>query len=38
MLGNLDPTVQGKVLDQMDQRPALVVMDTMNFWGKCDRK
>ena len=32
MLGNLDPTVQGKVLDQMDQRPALVVMDTMNFW------
>jgi sugar/nucleoside kinase (ribokinase family) len=32
MLGNLDPAVQGKVLDQMDQRPALVVMDTMNFW------
>jgi len=32
MLGNLDPTVQGKVLDQMDQRPAMVVMDTMNFW------
>lgn len=32
MLGNLDPTVQGKVLDQMDTRPAMVVMDTMNFW------
>jgi sugar/nucleoside kinase (ribokinase family) len=32
MLGNLDPGVQGKVLDQMAERPALVVMDTMNFW------
>jgi sugar/nucleoside kinase (ribokinase family) len=32
MLGNLDPVVQGKVLDQMAERPALVVMDTMNFW------
>lgn len=32
MLGNLDPAVQGKVLDQMEQRPALVAMDTMNFW------
>jgi sugar/nucleoside kinase (ribokinase family) len=32
MLGNLDPTVQAKVLDQMAERPALVVMDTMNFW------
>ncbi|MDX9749621.1 MAG: PfkB family carbohydrate kinase [Flavobacteriales bacterium] len=32
MLGNLDPAVQAKVLDQMAQRPALVVMDTMNFW------
>ncbi|HQV73977.1 MAG: bifunctional hydroxymethylpyrimidine kinase/phosphomethylpyrimidine kinase [Flavobacteriales bacterium] len=32
MLGNLDPVVQGKVLDQMNERPALVVMDTMNFW------
>jgi sugar/nucleoside kinase (ribokinase family) len=31
MLGNLDPKVQAKVLDQME-RPALVVMDTMNFW------
>lgn len=32
MLGNLDPKVQGKVLDQMNERPALVVLDTMNFW------
>ena len=31
MLGNLDPKVQAKVLDQVDA-PALVVMDTMNFW------
>lgn len=31
MLGNLDPVVQAKVLDQMEA-PALVVMDTMNFW------
>ena len=31
MLGNLDPKVQGKVLDQVED-PALVVMDTMNFW------
>jgi sugar/nucleoside kinase (ribokinase family) len=32
MLGNLSPQVQQKVLDQMNQRPKLVVMDTMNFW------
>ncbi|MBL7985742.1 MAG: bifunctional hydroxymethylpyrimidine kinase/phosphomethylpyrimidine kinase, partial [Flavobacteriales bacterium] len=31
MLGNLDPKVQGKVLDQTKDA-ALVVMDTMNFW------
>ena len=31
MLGNLDPKVQAKVLDQVTA-PALVVMDTMNFW------
>ncbi|MBL8001952.1 MAG: bifunctional hydroxymethylpyrimidine kinase/phosphomethylpyrimidine kinase [Flavobacteriales bacterium] len=31
MLGNLDPKVQAKVLDQVAD-PALVVMDTMNFW------
>ena len=31
MLGNLDPSIQIDVLDQME-RPKLVVMDTMNFW------
>lgn len=30
-LGNLDPTVQAKVLDQMDA-PELVILDTMNYW------
>lgn len=32
MLGNLTPQVQASVLDQMTQRPKLIVMDTMNFW------
>ena len=32
MLGNLTPAVQQKVLDQLDERPRLVAMDTMNFW------
>lgn len=32
MLGNIDPTLQSSVLDQMDQRPEWVVLDTMNFW------
>jgi len=32
MLGNLVPSIQRKVLAQMNQRPKLVVMDTMNFW------
>tara|TARA_B110000977_G_C10966415_1_gene450596 strand:+ start:190 stop:1119 length:930 start_codon:yes stop_codon:yes gene_type:complete len=32
MLGNLDPTVQRKVLAQLKTRPKLVVLDTMNFW------
>ena len=32
MLGNLDPTVQRKVLQQLKNRPKLVVLDTMNFW------
>ncbi len=30
-LGNLDPTVQQKVLDQMEA-PELVILDTMNYW------
>lgn len=29
-LGNLDPTVQASVLDQLN--PELVILDTMNFW------
>jgi sugar/nucleoside kinase (ribokinase family) len=32
MLGNLDPEVQIKVIDQLTTRPRLIVMDTMNFW------
>jgi sugar/nucleoside kinase (ribokinase family) len=32
MLGNLDPRVQSKVLSQLNTRPKLVVMDTMDFW------
>lgn len=32
MLGNLTPAVQNKVLEQMEKRPKLIVMDTMNFW------
>ena len=32
MLGNLMPSVQTKVLDQMKKRPKLIVLDTMNFW------
>ena len=32
MLGNLMPSVQKKVLNQMTKRPKLIVLDTMNFW------
>jgi sugar/nucleoside kinase (ribokinase family) len=32
LLGNLDPNLQLEVLDQMEAKPSLVVMDTMNFW------
>ena len=32
MLGNLVPAVQMSVIDQLENRPKLVVMDTMNFW------
>ncbi|AWI24973.1 PfkB family carbohydrate kinase [Flavobacterium pallidum] len=35
MLGNLHPLVQSSVLDQMEQKPKLVVLDTMNFWMDC---
>jgi sugar/nucleoside kinase (ribokinase family) len=32
MLGNLSPSVQMKVINQLRSRPKLVVLDTMNFW------
>ena len=32
MLGNLDPGVQIRVMEQLPVRPKLVVLDTMNFW------
>jgi len=34
MLGNLTPSVQMKVIQQMETRPKLIVLDTMNFWMK----
>jgi sugar/nucleoside kinase (ribokinase family) len=32
MLGNLHPLVQKSVLNQLEERPKLVILDTMNFW------
>ncbi len=32
MLGNLHPLVQQGVLDQMNKKPKLAILDTMNFW------
>lgn len=32
MLGNLAPSTQLSVINQMKKRPKLIVMDTMNFW------
>ena len=32
MLGNLDPIVQLSVLNQMESKPKLTILDTMNFW------
>lgn len=32
MLGNLAPSVQLSVIEQMRTKPKLVVLDTMNFW------
>src|SRR5690606_4762489 len=32
MLGNLTPEIQRTIIDQMEERPKLIVMDTMNFW------
>ena len=32
MLGNLHPLVQLGVIEQMNKKPDLVILDTMNFW------
>jgi sugar/nucleoside kinase (ribokinase family) len=32
MLGNLVPSIQMDVINQMRKRPKLIVLDTMNFW------
>jgi sugar/nucleoside kinase (ribokinase family) len=32
MLGNLAPSIQKSVIQQMAKRPKLIVLDTMNFW------
>jgi sugar/nucleoside kinase (ribokinase family) len=32
MLGNIDPSLQIKVIEQLAVRPKLIAMDTMNFW------
>ena len=32
MLGNLMPAVQMRVIERLNNRPKLIVMDTMNFW------
>lgn len=35
MLGNLHPLVQMSVLEQMNKKPKMVILDTMNFWMDC---
>ena len=32
MLGNLHPDIQARVLDQLNGRPKLTILDTMNYW------
>lgn len=32
MLGNLMPKLQRNVIEQLQQKPKLIVLDTMNFW------
>ena len=32
VLGNVDPAIQLSVIEQLKERPKLIVMDTMNFW------
>lgn len=35
MLGNLHPNIQSSVLSQMNNKPHMVILDTMNFWMDC---
>ena len=32
VLGNLDPNIQLDVLNQMNSRPKIIILDTMNYW------
>ena len=32
MLGNLMPSLQRQIINQLKVRPKLIIMDTMNFW------
>jgi len=32
MLGNLMPSLQRQIINQLKERPKLIIMDTMNFW------
>ncbi len=32
MLGNLSPDIQLSIINQLKERPKLIVLDTMNFW------
>lgn len=32
MLGNLTPIIQMRVIEQMERRPQVIALDTMNFW------
>lgn len=32
MLGNLMPSLQKQIIEQLHTRPKLIIMDTMNFW------
>ena len=32
MLGNLTPAVQKTVIERLNKRPEMILMDTMNFW------
>ncbi len=38
LLGNIDPVLERRVIESMEQKPELVICDTMNFWieGKHD--